>query len=49
MLDQSDNHVIVFWLFYYFKSIFVISDLVNPFIFSENLILSFIDKVTTGT
>ena len=52
MLNQSDN------LNYYFLVVLLISDLylfeeivlLNPcFIFFENLILSSIDKVTTGT
>ena len=51
MLDQSDNLNHVFWLFCYFRSIFVPEiALLNPcFIFSKNFILSLIDKVTTGT
>ena len=47
MLDQSDNLNYCFWLCFYFRSIFVSRNCC--FIFSKNLILSLIDKVTTGT
>ena len=52
MLDQSDNLNYCFFTYVGISDLYLFQEIVflNPcFIFFRNLILSFIDKVTTGT